>query len=265
MDNMDVQERFILTWLVVVPLTLLVLGSFFVVSPWERSFVTTFGNISSPIYDSGLHFKKPLIDSVITFDIKTQKVEVLSTSASKDLQDVKAKVAVNWSIDPAQVQEIYKTLWSENVLSPRVLEPAIEDSIKAVTSQFSAEELVTKRADVSGKINTVLADRVKQFWIRVVSINIVNFEFSESFNKSIEAKVTAEQNALAQKNLLEKVKYEAEQRIVQSKAEAEAIKIQAEAIKENWGAEYVQLQAIGKWNWQLPQYYGSQALPFIKF
>jgi uncharacterized membrane protein YqiK len=57
---------------------------------------------------------------------------------------------------------------------------------------------------------------------------------------------------LTEKNKLERIKFEAQQKIEQSKAEAETIKIQANAIREQGGAEYIQLKWIEKWNGQLP-------------
>ena len=83
--------------------------------------------------------------------------------------------------------------------------------------------------------------------------NIVNFDFSKSFNDAIEAKVTAEQEALAEKNKLEKVKYESEQKIVAAEAQAKAIEIQAKAIQSQGGKEYVNLKWVEKWDGKLPE------------
>lgn len=99
--------------------------------------------------------------------------------------------------------------------------------------------------------------------IIISGMNITNLEFSPSFNTAIEAKVTAEQNALAQKNKLEQVKYEAQQTIEKAKAEAESIKIQAESVNSQGGADYVKLKAIEKWNGVLPQYQLGNATPII--
>jgi regulator of protease activity HflC (stomatin/prohibitin superfamily) len=105
---------------------------------------------------------------------------------------------------------------------------------------------------VSKDIETTLNDRLNPYWIEIQLFNIVNFDFSKSFNDAIETKVTAEQEALAEKNKLEKVKYESEQKIVTAEAQAKAIEIQAKAIQNQGGKEYVQLKWIEKWNWILP-------------
>ena len=107
-------------------------------------------------------------------------------------------------------------------------------------------------------------ERLQRDFMVVDEFSIVNFNFSESFNTAIEAKVTAEQNALAAKNKLEQSKYEADQRIATAKGEAEAIKIQAQAIQTQGGAAYINLKAIEKWNGLLPVYMmGNSPVPFI--
>jgi regulator of protease activity HflC (stomatin/prohibitin superfamily) len=123
---------------------------------------------------------------------------------------------------------------------------------KSVVAKYSAEESITKRSEVSKDIEEALNARLQKYGITIQSFNIINFEFSKSFNDAIEAKVTAEQDALTQKNKLEQVKYESEQKIVSAEAQAKAIEIQAKAIQNQGGEEYVKLKWIEKWNGQLP-------------
>ena len=137
-------------------------------------------------------------------------------------------------------------------LEDTLLAPAIQESVKAATAKYTAEELITKRELVRTDIENALKDKIVKYGVNIVQVNIVNFEFSKSFDMSIEAKVKAEQDALAQKNKLEQVKYEAQQKIESAKAEAETIRIQAEAIQKQGGAEYIQLKWIEKWSGQLP-------------
>lgn len=135
--------------------------------------------------------------------------------------------------------------------------------MKASTAKFSAEELITKRAEVKDSITQTLAERMQKVGILISNVSIIDFDFSKSFNNAIEDKVTAEQEALAQKNKLEQVKYEAEQRVAQAKAEAEAIKIQAQAVTSQGGADYVKLKWIEKWNGVLPSTSLGEGTPMI--
>lgn len=238
----------------------LVLNTGYIVNAGERGVLVTLGNPSDSIISEGLHFKIPLIQSVIKFDIKTQKDEVEASSASRDLQVVTTKIAVNYHLQQDVAPRIYKEIGVDYV--NRILSPAIQESVKASTAQYTAEELITKREVVRESIKTLLIDKMQSRGIIVEDVLITNFDFSQSFNAAIEAKVTAEQNALAAKNKLEQVKYEAQQRVTAAEAEATAIKIQAQAIQAQGGKEYVDLQAINKWDGKLPQITGG-VMPFI--
>ncbi len=235
----------------------LVFGSWTIISPGTRGIVIRLGSVNR-VLDGGLHFKIPLIESIKDVDVRILKVEVDASAASKDLQTVSAKIALNFQLEAAKVDELYKQVALD--YEYRLLLPALQESIKAATAKYTAEELITKREQVKSDMKLNLTERLSKNYIQVVEVNIVSFDFSKSFNEAIEAKVTAEQQALASKNKLEQVKYEAEQRVVQSKAEAEAIRIQAEALKGNTGL--VELEAVKKWDGKLPQYM-TGPLPFL--
>ena len=144
-----------------------------------------------------------------------------------------------------------------------IIEPIIREVIKSQAALYTAEELVTKRAEFSNKVSAMLSEKIGSKDSVFERLNITNFQFSESFSKAIEAKVTAEQNALAAKNKLEQVKFEAEQRVAEAKGEAEAIKIQAQAIQAQGGKEYVNLKWVEKWNGILPTTILGDSVPMI--
>lgn len=200
--------------------------------------------------NEGLYFKLPYLEGVYKMDVKVQKDEVEANAASKDLQTVSSKMAINFNLSPDAASIIYRSVGTDYKI--RILDPAVQESVKAVTAKYTAEELITKRESVRDEIKTVLSGKMAQYGIIIDQVNITNFDFSQSFNAAIEAKVTAEQSALAAKNKLEQVKFEAEQRITSAKGEAEAIKIQAAAIQNQGGAEYVNLKWVEKWNGALP-------------
>lgn len=230
-------------------IVILLFGAFGTIDAGERGVKTRFGAVVG-VVDQGLYFKLPFIERVITMNVQTQKEQIDAEAASKDLQTVRTTMALNYNVQADKVGEIYTKI-SEDYKS-RIIDPAIQEAVKAATAKYTAEELVTKRPIVRDEIKTILTARLQHEDIQVTEVSIVNFDFSESFNKAIEAKVTTEQNALAAKNKLEQVKYEADQRIAQAKGEAEAIKIQAQAITQQGGSDYVKLQWIKQWNGTLP-------------
>lgn len=182
---------------------------------------------------------------MVVYDVRTQKVDVTASASSKDLQTIGVTAVINYSLDGAKLLDLVKTIGSG--WEPKIIQPAIQESIKSVTARYTAEELITKREDVRTEIQRTFMEKMNGTAIVVSAVNVTNLEFSQAFNDAIEAKVTAEQQALAQKNVLEKTKYEAEQKIVTAKAEAESIRIQAESISKQGGAEYVQLKALEVW------------------
>lgn len=239
-------------WTIMWLFIIILLSWFYTVSPWERAFTVTFGKIWDVVYKDWLHWRFVVMTKAVKFDIQTQKLETNANASSKDLQTVTSNVSLNYSISEDKIITLYKTIGNKSEIEARIIQPTLQEVIKAVTAKFTAEWLIGQREAVSSDIIKSLKERLTDKWIIVQAFNIINFEFSKQFNDAIESKVTAEQEALAEKNKLEKVKYEAQQKIESAKAEAEKIKIQAQAIQANGWEEYVQLQWISKWDGKLP-------------
>lgn len=236
----------------------LLFGSLGTVGAGQRGIRTRFGAVTGGIVGEGLYFKIPLIETIVKMDVRTQKEEVESDAASKDLQTVKSKIALNYSVNPDSVATLYQTVGTD--FKSRIIDPAIQESVKASTAKFTAEELITKREQVRDDIKASLTEHLQPTGIIVEAFSIINFDFSDSFNLAIEAKVTAEQNALAAKNKLSQVQYEALQAIEEARGKAEALRVESQAISAN--PAIIQLRAIEKWNGILPQVTGA-ATPFV--
>lgn len=202
-----------------------------IVGPGERGVVVRLGAVTEKTFSEGIYVKTPFVESVVKMDVQTQAYEVDASAASKDLQDVQTQVTLNYSLNPAQVNRTYQQLRRDYV--ERIIKPAIQESVKAATAKFDAEELISRRPEVRAEIQKVLAERVSPFGVTVDALNITNFQFSPTFTASIEAKVVAVQRALEAENRLRQIEIEAKQREAQSVGEAQAIltvaKAQAEA------------------------------------
>ena len=220
-----------------------------------------FGNTTGTIFQQGVNFRTPLIEKTVNIEVRTQKESVTATAASRDLQSVSAEVALNFSLDQNSLVSLYQTVGED--YKQRIIAPVLQEAVKSVTAKYTAEEMITKRNLVSADIKTILMEKLSPRGIVAEDFNIVDFQFSAAFDQAIELKVTAEQNALASKNKLEQTKYEAEQAVATAKGQAEAIRIQAEAINSQGGSDYVQLQAIKQWNGTVPAYMMGNSVPFI--
>jgi len=236
----------------------LISTAFTVVPTGYRGVVTRFGKVTGKVFDEGLHLKIPFIESVKKINVQIQKEETAADSSSKDLQSVDATVALNYRIDASRVQDLYQNVGKQYVI--KIVDPVIQESVKSGMAQFTAEELITKRAEVKTAIEDIMSETLSEQGISVVDFNIVNFNFSAAFDNAIEAKVTAEQEALAAKNKLEQIKFEAQQAVESAKGRAEAIEIEAKALRNS--PDILELRAIEKWNGILPQVTGD-ATPFV--
>jgi regulator of protease activity HflC (stomatin/prohibitin superfamily) len=234
------------------------LSFFVVVDPGERGILMQFGNIQG-IYDPGLHFQIPILNNVIIMDVRTQKSQVQVNAASKDLQSITSTVALNYHIDPLKIDKLYQQIGVQ--YEERIISPAIQESVKATTAQFTAEELITKRPAVKEDIKAKLIERLAPSYVIIDDFSIVDFSFSEEFNKAIESKQTAVQTALKAENDLKRIQIEAQQQIETAKAQAESIRIQGEALQKN--QDLVKLKAVEKWNGILPTYMMGNTVPFL--
>lgn len=243
---------------IVLVLVVLLLGSFTLVNAGQRGVVVRLGNVQDRVLDEGLHLKTPFVDQVTKMDVTTQKIETEADSASKDLQSISTTVALNYALNPLTVNTNYQEYRKE--VQVRLIDPSIQEAVKATTAQFTAEEVITKRQEVGTMIEQHLREKLTQEGIEVKSIAIVNFSFSQAFDNAIEAKQVAEQRALQAERDLERIEIEAQQTIERAKAEAEAIRITGDALREN--PSLVELEAVKKWNGVLPTYTGD-AVPFI--
>lgn len=252
------QIKLVRNIVIAVVVLLLVLSSFGTVSAGERGVHLRFGAVTGEVFDEGLYFKIPLIERVVKMDVQIRKAQTEADSASKDLQSLDTTIALNFHLDPSKVATIYQEVRKDYVT--RIISPAIQESVKAGTAQFTAEEVITKRPEVRESIKILLREKLDSRGIVVDEFNIVNFSFSASFDEAIEAKVTAEQDALAAKNKLEQIKFEAQQKIESAKGSAEAIRIEANALRSN--PAVLELRAIEKWDGVMPQVTGG-AVPFV--
>lgn len=239
------------------------LNSFTIVQAGHRGIILQLGAVKPVVLSEGIHFKIPFIQEIVPIDVRVQKAESDQTAASKDLQVVTTTVAVNFHQIPEEVNKLYQNVGLS--YKERIVDPAVSEALKAATAQYTAEELISKRSEVSAKVKEVLATKLSTYFMQLDEINITEFKFSTEFNNAIEQKQIAEQQALKAKLDLQRIEIEAEQKIEQAKAEAESLRLQ----KQEVTPELVelrkieaQIKAIDKWDGKMPNVTGG-AMPFI--
>ena len=227
-------------------------------------------DISSAPLDEGIHFLVPFQDDVVQIEVRTQKYDAQTRSASKDLQTVQTTVTVNYHADAERVNVLYKEIGLD--YENRVIQPAIEETVKQVTANYNAEELITKRPLVKADIENAIRERLDVFNVKTEVISITDFDFSDLFSKAIESKVEAEQKAQKAENDLIRIEVEARQleaqaiglaaaNIAEARGESEAISIINQALSNNpFYIEWLKTQA---WDGKLPLVVGEGSTPFI--
>ncbi|MBN2039297.1 MAG: prohibitin family protein [Spirochaetes bacterium] len=243
---------------------------FLIMKPWvqvgagERGVVLNFGAVQKTVLQEGLHLRIPLMQEIVRVDVKVQKATTDAAAASSDLQDVSSTVAINYHIAPDKANIVYQTIGIH--FKERIIDPAVQEVVKAVTAKYTAEQLITKRPAVSDAMKLTLTDRLKEHNISVDAFSIVGFSFSKIFMEAIESKQTADQLAQKARRDLERIKIEAEQKVTAARAEAESLRLQRANISRDLielRKVEANLKAIDKWNGILPQVTGSGAVPFI--
>lgn len=208
--------------------------------------------------------------------VQVNRSETRGEAASRDLQRVTTTVVLNYHVEPTSAVTVYRKLGAFENIEPRIIDPAIQEAMKAVTAKFTAEQLVTQRPQVSDEIKDSVVERLHRHGLVIDEFSITDFHFSQSFDAAIEAKTVAEQQKLKAERDLERIRVEAEQRVAQAKAEADSTKLAAEAQaaalkmqKETITPELIelrrveaQLRAIEKWDGKLPNVNGG-AMPFL--
>lgn len=194
---------------------------------------TKFGEVQDGVLDAGLHTKAPWI-KVVQMDNRVQKATVDLSCFSSDIQEVECKYSVNYQIDKGNAQQIYKTIGKEYY--DTVIVPNIAESVKTITAQYTAENLIGNRDGLATKIEELLSVSLARYNINVVSTAIEDMDFTDEFTNAVEAKQVAVQNKLKAQTEQEQQTMEATQQAERTKiaasAAAEVAKIQANADKE---------------------------------
>jgi prohibitin 2 len=245
--------------------------SIVIVEAGHRGVVLYLGAVENRVLGEGVHFIAPFVEQVVPMEVRTQKFQAEASAASNDLQEVQTVIALNYRIDPTEANKIYQVLGVN--YADRVISPTIQESVKASVAKFNAEELITKRETAKSVIANAIRSTLAANDIQTQNVFITDFKFSDAFASQIEQKVVAFQKYLTELNNLRSVSVVANQSVAQAEGQArataaratgesQAIKIITSQLKES--PEYLQWQAISRWNGQMPYALGSSGFPFFQ-
>lgn len=260
-DMFDVFLSVICTAILWIMGLIFIFGSWFTVAEGERAILTTFGKASNNIYEAGLHVKWPIIQDIKRFDVKTIRDDYKTETYTKDIQTARITVSYSYNLISNDIVETYKTYgnqWQE-----RILYPNLEQAVKAEVGTWNADQMVANRDKVASNILASLQARMIEhnYPVSITNFQMINIDYSDQFENAIEKKVVAEQAALEEANKTKQVEQKAKQQITSAKAEAESMRIRANALTNN--PKLVNYEFVQKWDGKLPQIMTGDSMPIL--
>ncbi len=226
--------------------------------------ITKWGEIQPEALPEGIYFRTPIKTQIINISARVHKILASSTASSKDLQVVSTQIALNYRLDAAQIVEIFRNIGTRVVVEGTIIDPALQESVKKATAQYTAEQLITKRQEVKEAIARNITATLEKSNIVVTELSITDFQFAPEYQAAVESKQVAEQRALTARNDLARIKVEAEQAEAKAEGEALAMLARAEAeakaqelLKRTITPEIVYLRAVEKWDGTQPMIVGE--------
>ena len=219
--NLKISKRVLPIILIVLAVIILATSLFYEVPAGNIGVVLRFSAVDRVSYP-GINIKLPFVERVVLMNVRTQKDEVQATAMSENLQVVTSQIAVNYHLDGTRAKEVYENVGAD--YANIIVAPAIQNTFKAVTAQFTAEELITKRDEVRMKAEEELTKQLEPYFIVVENFNIVNFDFSVEYQQAIESKQVAQQQVETSKQKLAQAEIDAQTVIAQAKGQADAQK-----------------------------------------
>jgi regulator of protease activity HflC (stomatin/prohibitin superfamily) len=226
--------------------------------------VTKWGEIQEVALQEGIHFRMPVQTQIINISTRVHRMEASATASSKDLQVVSTRIVLNYRLDATRMVEVFRNVGTRLTVEHTIIDPALQESLKQATAQYTAEELITKRQQVKETLSASITETLGKSDVLVTELSITDFQFAAEYQQAVESKQVAEQRALTAKNDLARIKVEAEQAEAKAQGTANAMLARAEAeakaqelLRKTISAEIVYLRAVEKWDGKQPAVVGE--------
>lgn len=228
---------------------ILLLGSssFVIINPGEAGVLSILGKSRDGALLEGIHIKPPLISKVDVYDVTVQKFEVPAKSATRDLQDLTGRFAINFRLDPTEVVTIRRTQGSLENIVAKIIAPQTQESFKIAGAKKTAEESITQRSALKEDFDNALSGRLEKYGVIVIDTSVIDLNFSTDFAKAVEEKQIAEQRAQRAVYIAREAEQEAQADINRAQGRSEAQRLLAETLKAQGGELVLQKEAIQAW------------------
>ncbi|MDP5337559.1 MAG: prohibitin family protein [Nodularia sp. (in: cyanobacteria)] len=228
-------------------IVLIGLNSFVILTPGQAGVISILGSARDGALLEGIHIKPPLVSVVDVYDLTVQKFEVPAESSTKDLQNLSARFAINFRLDPTKVVEVRRKQGTLANIVSKIIAPQTQEAFKIAAARRTVEEAITKRSELKEDFDFALGDRLAKYGIIVLDTSVVDLNFSPEFARAVEEKQIAEQRAQRAVYVAREAEQEAQADVNRAKGRAEAQRLLAETLKAQGGQLVLQKEAIEAW------------------
>ncbi len=269
-EQFSLSNKLLAAAILVVLLLFIGFNSFVILNPGQAGVISILGKARESVLLEGIHFKPPLVSAVDIYDLTVQKFEVPAQSSTKDLQDLSARFAINFRLDPLLVVKIRRTQGTLANIVSKIIAPQTQESFKIAAANRTVEEAITKRNELKQDFDDALSERLEKYGIIVLDTSVVDLDFSPEFAKAVEEKQIAEQRAKRAIYVAQEAEQQAQADINRAQGKAEAQRLLAETLKAQGGQLVLQKEAIQAWREggsQMPKVLvmGGKELPGVPF
>ena len=230
------------------------------INPGEVGFKTSFGEIvSREVLHEGLWWYSPIGGNLVKYDCKNHIIVIKTEQYTKDIQQCVIQIAVTYSLDPSRVIELHTKTGKDYI--DKLIKPSVMGSVKDVMGKWEATDIIAKRQEATNFVIEDLRSKLVAFGINVTFVEVVDISFTDVFEKAVEAKQVAQENAKTAKNRTIQVEEESRQKVIMAESEAKSMEIRAKALEAN--KSLVEYEAVMKWDGKLPVYMMGNSVPFV--
>ncbi len=246
-NQFSLSNKLLTPFILVVLVFLIGFNSYVVLNPGQAGVISILGKAQDVVLLEGIHFKPPLISTIDIYDLTVQKFEVPAQSSTKDLQDLSARFAINFRLDPLLVVNIRRTQGTLANIVSNIIAPQTQESFKIAAAKRTVVEAITKRNELKQDFDDALSQRLEKYGILILDTSVVDLDFSPEFAKAVEEKQIAEQRAKRAIYVAQEAEQQAQADINRATGRAEAQRLLAETLKAEGGQLVLRKEAIQAW------------------
>jgi regulator of protease activity HflC (stomatin/prohibitin superfamily) len=228
-------------------IVLISLNAFIIINPGQAGVISILGKARDGALTEGIHLKPPFISVIDVYDLTVQKFEVPAESSTKDLQNLTARFAINFRLDPVKVVEVRRKQGTLANIVSKIIAPQTQEAFKIAAAKRTVEEAITKRTELKEDFDKALSERLEKYGIIVLDTSVVDLTFSPEFARAVEEKQIAEQRAQRAVYIAREAEQEAQAEVNRAIGKAEAQRLLADTLKAQGGQLVLQKEAIEAW------------------